>query len=416
MKAFISHAFGGGDEPLANALKEDLGAAGIDGYLAEKAQRYDLLISDKIKQEIDESEWLVAIITKHSQASASVHEEIGYALGKGIRVALMVEEGVEKSGVLVYGREYEVFTVPEFGVHSKKVAGFIRNAPRPPPRQASFGEAARSLLEKRRLLRPESPDFAQNAHFAGLYAGSLGDAEKPTALFTACPHDLGTHYDVTSPEFMEWAKSTARVEVDGRRIRVLGAELGVDIGTLLAVEKRTDPAGKNVLLYREFQSGGLLEWGTSYIFFGRNDRGKVEMHLCYMAGEFWAFLASVRLFYEKIGFDAPFSILLSVRNTRSLDLGNYGNKVYDDGWDVRRRFSPAPPDPATKHDHIQLLYTFRSAREMTDERIASVTKSAAKDICNAYGQSAPACYDAGGSFSWRLWKEVSARATGVGTR
>lgn len=27
MKAFITHAFGGDDEPLANALKEDLGAA-----------------------------------------------------------------------------------------------------------------------------------------------------------------------------------------------------------------------------------------------------------------------------------------------------------------------------------------------------------------------------------------------------
>ena len=27
MKVFISHAFGGDDEPLANALKEDLGAA-----------------------------------------------------------------------------------------------------------------------------------------------------------------------------------------------------------------------------------------------------------------------------------------------------------------------------------------------------------------------------------------------------
>ena len=416
MKVFISHAFGGGDESLANTLKEDLGAAGIDGYLAEKAQRYDLLISDKIKQEIGGSGWLVAIITKRSQASASVHEEIGYALGKGVEVALMVEEGVEKSGVLVYGKEYEIFSVPKFDVHSKKVAGFIRNTPRPPPNQASLGEAVRNLLEKKRLLRPESSDFAKNAHFAGLYAGSLDDAEKPVVLFTAIPHDLGTRYDVTSPEFMEWAKSTARVEVDGQRVRVLGAELGVDIGTLLAVEKRTDPAGKNVLLYREFQSSGLHEWGTSYIFFERNDRDKVEMHLCYMAGEFWAFLASVRLFYEKIGFDAPFSILLSVRNTRSLDLGNYGNEVYDGGWEIRRRFLPAPPDPATKHDHIQLPYTFRSTREMTDERIASVTKSVAKNICNAYGQSAPACYGTDGSFSWRLWKEVSARAVWGDTR
>ena len=92
MKVFISHAFGRDDEALAGVLKEDLDAAGLDGYMAERAPRYDLLLSVKIRQEIDDSGCLVAIITKRSQASASVHEEIGYALGRGVEVALMVEE------------------------------------------------------------------------------------------------------------------------------------------------------------------------------------------------------------------------------------------------------------------------------------------------------------------------------------
>ena len=267
------------------------------------------------------------------------------------------------------------------------------------------------LLAGRKILSPESTDFAQNAHFAGLYAGSLGDGEKPAVLFTAVPHDLGACCDATAPDFIEWARSATSVEVDGRQIRMLGTKWSIDIGTLAAVESHPETAGRNVVLYREFQSGGLFEWGTSYLFFGRNDRNKVELHLCYMVGEFWAFLASARFFYKKIGFDAPFSILLSVRNTRSLDLLNIGNEVYDSGWDIRRRFSPAPPDPATKHDHIQLPYTFSSTREMTDERIASAAKRAATDVCNAYGQAAPACYDEGGSFSWRLWDEIASVAT-----
>ena len=408
MKVFITHAFGGGDELLANAIKEDLSAAGIDGYLAEKAQRYDLMISDKIRQEIDESDWLVAVITKRSQESASVHEEIGYALGRGIRVALMVEEGVEKSGVLVYGREHEVFTVPEFAEHSRKVTKFIADSPRPAPRRHHVGEDARNFLRDRNILSADSADFAQNKLFASLYSGSLGDDEKPAVLFTAIPHDLGDRCDATSPEFMDWARSTGNVEVDGRRVSVPGTEQGVGVKTLRVTERCFGTADKNVALYREFQSSGFLEWGTSYIFFSRGERGNAELHLCYMAGMFWAFLASVRLFYDEIGLDTPFSVILSVRSGRALDLRNIGNEVYDDGWDTRRRFLP---NPATRHDNIRLEYQFSSVREMTDERIASAAKRAATDVCNAFGQAAPACYGADGSFSWKLWDDIASVAT-----
>ena len=408
MKVFITHAFGEGDELLANALKVDLGAAGLVGYLAEKTQRYDLMISDKIRQEIDESDWLVAIITKRSQESASVHEEIGYALGRGVRVALMVEEGVEKSGVLVYGREHEVFTVPEFAEHSRKVAKSIADSPRPAPRRHHVGEDARNLLRNRNILSADSADFARNKRFAGLYSGSLGDGEKPAVLFTAIPHDLGDRCDATSPEFMDWARSTGNVEVDGRRVRVPGTEQGVGVKTLCITERCFGTADKNVALYREFQSSGFLEWGTSYIFFGRNKKGNVELDLCYTVGMFWAFLASARLFYDEIGLDAPFSVILSVRSGRALDLRNIGNEMYDDGWDIRRRFSP---DPATLHDNIRLEYRFNSVREMTDERIASVAKRSATDVCNAYGQAAPACYDESGSFSWRQWDYIASVTT-----
>ena len=411
MKVFITHAFGGGDELLANALKEDLSAAGLVGYLAEKTQRYDLMISDKIRQEIDESDWLVAVITKRSQESASVHEEIGYALGRGIRVALMVEKGVKEGGVLVYGREHEVFTVPEFAEHSRKVARFIADSPRPAPRRHHVGEDARNFLRDRNILSADSDNFAQNKRFGSLYSESFDYGEKPAVLFTAIPHDLGDRCDATSPEFRDWARSTGNVEVDGRRVRVPGTEQGVDVKTLCVTERRFGTANKKVALYREFQSSGFLEWGASYIFFSRGKKGNAELHLCYVAGMFWAFLASARLFYAKIGLDAPFSVILSVRNGRAMDLLNIGDEVYDSMQDIQRRLTP---DPATRHDNIRLEYRFDSVREMTDERIASVAKRAATDVCNAFGQAAPACYDESGSFSWRLWDEIASVATGGG--
>ena len=404
MSVFISHVFGGDDEAFASALKGDLGAAGLDGYMAEKAQRYDLMIHDKIRREIEVSEWLVAIITERSCASPSVHEEIGYALGRGIKVALMVEKGVKDGGVLIYGREQEAFVPQEFGASSKKMAEAIRRAPRTAPLRHSLGGAAGDLLEKRNLLGVESPDFAKNRHFPCLYSGSLTDAEKPVVLFTACPHDLADRHDVASPEFARWVESNTNTEVDGRRVRMLGTEIGIDIGTLLAVEKRSAAHAENITLYREFQSNGFLEWGTSSMFFRRDDSGRAELHLCYMIGEFWTFLASARLFYNKIGLDAPLAVLVSIRNSRGLGLGNYGDKAAGDTWISR--------DPATRHDHIQLPHVLSSVREMTDEGIASLARLTAKHACNAYGETTPNCYNADGSFAWGVYSVVSRKTGG----
>ena len=408
MKAFITHAFGGDDEPLANALKEDLGEAGITGYLAEKTQRYDLLISDKIRQEIDESDWLVAIITKRSYASASVHEEIGYALGKGVRVALMVEEGVEKSSVLVHGREPEVFTVPEFAEHSSKMARFIagspRLAPRPPP---SLGEAATALLEGRNILSAESADFAQNARLAGLYNGLLGDDEKPAFLFTAIPHDLGD-YDVTTDKFAEWVGSVKHLEVQGHQIPVREAEQKVDIGTLRVVKKYPGASpGKDVLTYREFLSSGLFEYGTSYLFLSRNDAGKLFLYLPYMVGEFWGFVAYARSFYQKIGMRGRFTVLLSIRNSSGLALEDHGDEAADPVRMHANMPVPAPRAPLTGRRNIQISHTFASADGLGDEEIAGAVQKAARTTCNAYGVSAPRCYDSDGQFAWNLWGRIT---------
>lgn len=408
MKVFISHAFGGYNEDLASTLKKELGGSGLEGYMAERTPRYDLPISDKIRREIEDSECLVAIITERSHASASVHEEIGYALGKGVEIVLMVEEGVEAAGVFTYGREYERFNAPAFIKHSRKVARFIRDSPRPPPRRHPVNKKVNELLKDRNILSAESDNFAQNRNFRHLHS-PLPDEKKPVALFTSCPHDLEGDADVASQEFKEWVESTTRVKVDGREVRVLGLGARVNIGILMATEWHPDlHAFNRALAYREFQSSGFFEFGTSHLFFDVNQKGKMEIHLCYLVGEFWSFLAQARLFYQRAGLDFPFSAYLSIRGTNRLHLGNYGDEA------LQSRPPPESSIPPSFRRNISLRYDFRSARGATDGELARAAKKAAQEVCNAYGETTPKCYDPDGSFSWDLWNVVARPAAGGG--
>lgn len=124
MKVFISHHLSK-DEKLAGILLNSLKKRGISGYMAERKQEYEILILDKIKNEIDSSDYLVAIITKNGLKSASIHEEIGYAIGIDVPVILMVDESVEEQGVLIHGKEPEYFTAKFFESHSDEIAKHI---------------------------------------------------------------------------------------------------------------------------------------------------------------------------------------------------------------------------------------------------------------------------------------------------
>ena len=83
MKAFITHAFGGEAESFAATLKDDLRAPGTKGYMAEKAQRDGLVIHDRIRQEIKESEWLVAIITLRREIESGMRPDSRSASHEG---------------------------------------------------------------------------------------------------------------------------------------------------------------------------------------------------------------------------------------------------------------------------------------------------------------------------------------------
>jgi len=123
---FISHKFVKPDQKLALELRKELRKNQIDGYLAESTREYELLIGDKIREAIDKSKFVVAILTKNSQTSASVNQELGYALGIKKPILIMIEKGVEH-GVLTHGRDPEEFSRGSFSNHCKPIVDYILN-------------------------------------------------------------------------------------------------------------------------------------------------------------------------------------------------------------------------------------------------------------------------------------------------
>lgn len=123
---FISHKFVKPDQKLALELRKELRKNQIEGYLAESTREYELLIGDKIRKAIDKSKFVVAILTKNSQTSASVNQELGYALGIKKPILIMIEKGVEH-GILTKGRDPEEFSRESFSNHCIPIVEHILN-------------------------------------------------------------------------------------------------------------------------------------------------------------------------------------------------------------------------------------------------------------------------------------------------
>lgn len=288
-------------------------------------------------------------------------------------------------------------------------ADVIPRQARPPTGLTETGldQDAVQLLNERNILSEKLPRFAQNEHFTRLHSPVPNDCEKPTVLFTACPHVLTPYADAASEEFLEWAESITRIEVDGQQIDVKKMDHEVDIGRLIfaKIVDNIHPV-RRAILYREFQSTGFFEYGTSYIFFSINQSGKLEMDLRHMIGHFWTYLVHVQLFYKKINLDSPFKILLSIGNSHKTFLKNDNANVHKSFFRAR---VVSTSEPVTHRTNIQFSHTFGSIGEMTDENIAIVAKKAAKHICNAYGETTPNCYSDDGTFSWTQERCASRR-------
>ena len=277
-----------------------------------------------------------------------------------------------------------------------------RPAPRAPDRN-HLGPDAVGMLSSRNVWHKDSADFAKNPWFDLLHGGALSGPKKPVFLFTACLHDPPVPGVGVPLELPGRDELPARVKVDGQDIPLLGIDRLSDT-PLIAIEKcGRAPPGADILMYRELHPHGLCEWGASGMFIDWNSRNNIELRMCHMVGEFWAFLAYTRLAYAALGLDAPFTALVSIRNAGGLVLGNYGNEVFSSSWDIHKHWSFSPADPGTNSVNIQWRRAFASTSEATDGAIAQTAREMAGHVCMEYGEGAPRCYGADGAFHWKLW-------------
>ncbi len=124
MEIFISHKFVESDQKLALTLRDLLHASNLSGYMAESTKQYEVLIGDKIRNQIRKSDYIIAILTSISEKSSSVNQEIGYALGYGIPVLILIEKNVPH-GVLTHGRETEEFSPDNYEECCKQLIVYI---------------------------------------------------------------------------------------------------------------------------------------------------------------------------------------------------------------------------------------------------------------------------------------------------
>lgn len=407
MRAFISHKFAENDTPLAARLADILKIRGGAGYLAERHLEYDLMIHEKLKDAIADSDYLVAIVTEEGQSSPSVHEEIGYALGKGIPVLIMLERNVELRGVFALGKEPEEFDRDRFDVHAGRIVDYMERHPVSPRVGEMKGNEASTLLEKRKIGDMGSDDFARNEHYKMLYNWTGNDIAKHAILFTACPRRLRTHMDVASEEFEGWASARRDAAVPGTVTPIRGQDVERDMDSLVFYARKPDAEGEqNVESYCEFKNNGYFEAGTASRYTYEEGRERV-IHLCHMIGRYWGFLNEVKMFYEKIGFDGEFDSFLSISNSSGLVLGNFGNEALGRGY----QGSPEQKKMIgafrrAKRKNLQVPHEFAGAQDLTSKRIRDAAYDAATKVAHAYGQADPKCFDKNGEFAWDLYRKV----------
>lgn len=97
-KVFISHSTA--DLSLVQQLQYSLETNGIETYLADLHPQPGDTLASKISNAIEQSNCLIAVLTRDGARSQWVHQEIGYAKRARKLVIPIVEEGVPSTGFI----------------------------------------------------------------------------------------------------------------------------------------------------------------------------------------------------------------------------------------------------------------------------------------------------------------------------
>ena len=123
-KIFLSYSTDPDEQPIVWRIQTLAAAEGIQvfvpqraGYKVPSAPRNAPLLNDQIRNAIDQSDCVVALIT--SGTGTAVQKELNYALGKGKPIIPIVEEGITNHSFL--GKFPKVFRYSRFGSNPGKV-------------------------------------------------------------------------------------------------------------------------------------------------------------------------------------------------------------------------------------------------------------------------------------------------------
>jgi nucleoside 2-deoxyribosyltransferase len=105
---FFSH--GSADYPIVESFKNELEQMKSEVYLFEHDRQPNQDVASKVQKHIDRADIVTVLLTKQSQHSPYVHQEIGYAERAGKPILPLVENGTDPNTLaMLAGREHIPF-------------------------------------------------------------------------------------------------------------------------------------------------------------------------------------------------------------------------------------------------------------------------------------------------------------------
>lgn len=403
MEVFVSHSFS--DEGLAESLVATLAAHDITGYMAERKKEYELLIRDKIRDQISRSSYMVAIITKNSVISPSVYEEIGYAQGKDVPVIVMRDQDAQ-IGVLTHGLETENFKRESFGdIACKNIVEYLlRMGDRKKPDERTASEA---FLKKKRLIwEPEREEYGVNDSVDSLFdwiteGNAIANTYRHWVQFSACPKYLLEDADLHSQDFSNWLQTNRVLAVDGHRYNILPANLREKVGLGLRTFQNTIQNDK-LVRYLELHNNGFIQEGLGHrLIINTQELDKPALHLCWTTGAFWTFLAFCKEYFTKLNVKDDIDIFFTVHAAKDLTLFGFGGKIGNSEWaePYSHWYGRAPPETSLFNVVLRDKISIRT----TDLGVAKTVRKTSDKLSNAFGLASSRCYNEDGSFNFGLF-------------
>jgi hypothetical protein len=124
-KIFLSHS--SSDKDLVNMIADNAKMIGIDVYLYEHDFHPEMPVANKLKDAIKKSDAMVVLLTKNSESSPYVQQEIGVAEGYEKLIIPLVETDVNQQNLaMLTGKEYISLDVNNLQESLPKLSTYLK--------------------------------------------------------------------------------------------------------------------------------------------------------------------------------------------------------------------------------------------------------------------------------------------------